>query len=450
MMDKALSKQIKWLQTWKTSEGAYNGFVVHRHDLKRMFKIHDTPWSQGPIIVGYINLYEHTRDPQWLNEAIAAADLQCKRISVTGEYIYAGYEDDRFSSLVHNSLANCALLDLSKTLINDGRDAAKYINVVKKNIDEYLIKELWDEEFGAFRFSRIDYYSPDKTRYVVNMNSLAVESLIKLSNLINEEKYQEYAIKIGEWMLTEQIISDDIENGGISYSHVQPRVLISIYTALAMRGLDDLYLLTNDPRYLEMMKAASTHLMSLVDSETNLFCHKIEDGKLFKYPEFISGAGIILKALNDTEKLTGENYDYCPILDAVLENQLPNGGFKNFVGYNSTDNNRINGDEKVEVWEDTVPTIGWNAHIFEFLSRKFQGQIPENSMENNKIFNNRYGYCETKNWVMIISLTNINSSILYLTWKRLPISIVYLSKKQYRKILGYMARLYRKFIRSKK
>jgi hypothetical protein len=53
MMDKALSKQIKWLQTWKTSEGAYNGFVVHRHDLKRMFKIHDTPWSQGPIIVGY-------------------------------------------------------------------------------------------------------------------------------------------------------------------------------------------------------------------------------------------------------------------------------------------------------------------------------------------------------------------------------------------------------------
>lgn len=446
MVEKALSKQIKWLKTWKTDDSAYYGFVVHRHDLKRMFKIHDTPWSQGPIIVGYVNLYNHSQDSKWLDEAIAAADLQCKRISQTGEYIYAGYEDDRFSSLVHNSLANCALLDLAKTLKDEGKDYAKYIKVVRRNIDEYLIRELWDEEFGAFRFSKIDYYSPDKIRYVVNMNSVAVESLIKLSKLSNEKKYEKYAIRIGEWILTEQIITDGIENGGINYSQVQPGVLILIYTALAMRGLDDLYLLTKDIRYLEMMKNASTHLMHLVDNKTNLFYHKIEDGKIYKYPQFIAGSGIILKALNDTEIVTGLEYDYDHVLDAILEYQLPNGGFENFVGYNSSDNRRKNGNEKEEVWEDIIPTIGWNAHIFEFLSRKFQGKIPEAPVKNNKFFYKKYCYLETKNIVFITSLTNYNSSILYFAWKTFPIPIIYLSKNQFKKILGFIGRTFRNII----
>jgi len=46
------------------------------------------------------------------NEATKAADLQlCTRIYYAGRYHYAGFEDDRFSSPVHNSLANSTLLD---------------------------------------------------------------------------------------------------------------------------------------------------------------------------------------------------------------------------------------------------------------------------------------------------------------------------------------------------
>lgn len=443
-VEKPLFWQLKWLKTWKTKKGAYNGFVVHRHDLKRMFKIHDTPWSQGPIITGYVNLYENTKDSQWLEEAIAAADLQCKRMAPTGEYIYAGHEDDRFSSLVHNSFANCALLDLSRTLIENDMDAKKYIEVVKKNIDEYLIKDLWDEEFGAFKFSKIDYYSPDNIRYVVNMNSLAVESLIKLANLTEETKYEKYALRIGEWILTEQITSNDIRNGGINYSQVQPGILISIYTAIAMRGLDDLYFLTKDSRYIEMMKNACSHLINLIDPNTNLFCHKIEDGKQFKYPQFIAGAGIIFKALDDTEKITGIEYDYGQVLKTVLENQLPNGAFKNFKGYNSKDNKRMNGSEKEEVWEDIVPTVGWNAHMFEFLSRKVNILPQNNELFNNKFFKKNYCYFETKNYVLIASLTNFNSSILYFTHKKLPIPFIYISKNQMKKIIGFV---YGKFMR---
>lgn len=246
IISEALSKQISWLETWKTKEGGYNGYVVHRFDLKRMFKLHDTPWAQGPIIEGYLNLYQRTKDKKWLQAALQSADLQCKRLHKAGKYIYAGFEDDRFSSLIHNSLANCALLDLAKGLINEGNDekAWKYLKTVKENIDKYIIGVLWDNEFGAFKFSEIDYYTPNVIRFVVNMNSVAAESLIKLSSLTGEEQYQHYAVRVGQWMLTEQINSSNLEDGGINYSQLQPRILISIYTALAMRGLDDLYHLT--------------------------------------------------------------------------------------------------------------------------------------------------------------------------------------------------------------
>lgn len=432
-ISEALSKQISWLQTWKTKKGAYNGYVVHRFGLKRMFKIHDTPWSQGPIINGYLNLYQKTKDNKWLQEAIQAADLQCTRLHKTGKYIYAGFEDDRFSSLVHNSLANCALLDLAKVLIDERDDekAQKYLKTVKENIDRYIIGVLWDEDFGAFKFSEIDYYTPDVIRFVVNMNSVAVESLIKLSNLTGEKNYQDYALRVGEWMLTEQIKSSDLEDGGINYSQVQPRILISIYTALAMRGLYDLYYLTEDPRYVEMMKNAANHLINLIDPETKLFYHAILNGELLKYSQFIGGAGIILKALDDAEKITGEQFNYQDTFNIILKNQLSNGGFSNFIGYWNK-----NVDEN-EVWEDIVPVIGWNAHIFEFLTRKVEKDFSykPNKFKLNYLATKNYFYVDGKRFILVLGIKPIRSLIWYFAVKKINVALIYVSVNQLEKLL---------------
>jgi hypothetical protein len=431
-ISEALSKQISWLQTWKTKKGAYNGYVVHRFGLKRMFKIHDTPWSQGPIINGYLNLYQKTKDDNWLQEAIQAADLQCKRLHKTGKYIYAGFEDDRFSSLVHNSLANCALLDLAKVLTDEGDDEKGwgYLKTVKENIERYIIGVLWDDKFGAFKFSEIDYYTPDVIRFVVNMNSVAVESLIKLSSLTGEKKYHSHAIRVGEWLVTEQIKSSGLENGGINYSQVQPRVLISIYTALAMRGIDDLYYLTKDQRYLEMMRNAANHLLNLIDPQTKLFYHAILNGELVKYPQFIAGAGIILKALDDAEKLTGEKFGY-DTLSAILKTQHPNGGFPNFIGY------RFENDDRNEAWEDKVTVIGWNAHIFEFLTRKVGKDFLYNPIKFKMSYlaTKNYFYRESKRSVLILGIKPLRSLILFFAIKKINIALVYISVNQLEKFL---------------
>jgi hypothetical protein len=369
---------------------------------------------------------------KWLNEAIVAADLQCKRLQESGNYIFAGFEDDRFSSLVHNSLANCALIDLANILKNRGEvnKSNKYINIVSCNVNNYIIKELWDESFGAFKFSKKDYYSLNATRFVVNMNSVAVESLIKLYQFTNEPKYREYALRVGKWILTQQIQDDrELEYGGINYSQVQPRVLISIYTALAMRGLDDLFNLTGNPCYLDMMRKAARHLIKLIDPETDFFYHGVIDGNLRKYPQFVAGSGIILKALDDAEQFTGEKYDYHASLKKILELQNDNGGFQNFIQYYDKK------DKGKSVWEDIAPNTAWNAHLFEFLTRKISSdfRIYPRSYKNLLIFNHNYIFIESKRFVSILGFKPIRSIIVYFAVKRWPFSLIYLSTNQIEK-----------------
>jgi hypothetical protein len=266
------------------------------------------------------------------------------------------------------------------------------------------------------------------------MNSVAVESLIKLSSLTAEKKYQDYAIRVGEWMLTEQIESNDLENGGINYSQVQPMILISIYTALAMRGIDDLYYLTEeDQRYLEMMRNAANHLVNLIDPETKLFYHAIVEGELLKYPQFIAGSGMIFKALDDAEKLTGEKFVYQDTLNTILKKQFPNGGFSNFIGYrNKNENGGVNG-----VWEDIVPVMGWNAHIFEFLTRMAQNDFlyKPTKFKMSYLATKNYFYRESKCSILILGIKPIRSLILYFAIKKISFALVYISVNQLEKLL---------------
>ena len=213
-----LLRLMYWLESWRTSDGGYNGYVIHRLGSRRMFKIHDTPWSQTAMINGYLNLYKKSNISNFLQKAIQAADLQAKRMRFNGKYLYAGHEDDRFTSLVHCALADCALLNMCPHV--DKARRSTYLAAVFRNFDKYLIPSLWVESRGVFRFSEIDYYST-KDRFVANMNSVALEALLKLSDYTEDYKYSHYINSLISWLLNQIIESPGIGNGGVPYQEVE-------------------------------------------------------------------------------------------------------------------------------------------------------------------------------------------------------------------------------------
>lgn len=427
-----------WLNTWRQLDGAYNGWVVHRFDLKRLKEIHDTPWGQGPIIHGLINLYRRTGDITYYLQAKSSVELQMSRLDYdSGKFNFAGFEDDRFSSLVHNALADCALLDFADLVKSkDEKLFNEILRVVQRNFDKYFFGVLWNEEIKAFKFSEVDYYSPTENRYVANMNSVAIESLIRFYKITDKTYYLEKAIEITNWLKTQIYNKEgDIADGGIGYANTHPNWFINIYTALALRGVCATYTVTKDQELYNIMLRTVEHLLKY--SEQNMFCHAIHDGRKDLYPYFIAGAGMILKAIDDVNKTIGTHYDMINYVEKILSYQQPSGGVQSFLKYNTIENHRKGANPNTAVWEEYAPGVPWNAHLFEFITRYVSSDLDKtDKTKTSSKMGLTYYYRESKNYFLVFSLFPPKScTILFLNKKKNKSYIAFSLLKIYSKII---------------
>jgi uncharacterized protein YyaL (SSP411 family) len=403
---------LAWLNTWRQENGAYNGFVVHRYDLKRLKEIHDTPWAQGLIIESLVNIYKKTNNTQIYEMAKRSAQLQMSRqVHIDGSYDMAGFEDDRFSSLVHNSLADRALIRFYD-ICNSVEMKEEIISVIKQNVDTYLIGSLWNEEAGAFKFSKVDYYSLKEDRYVANMNSVAVEVLIWLFCLTKDQSYLTYAKRCGELIVSLSNTKEgDRSFGGIGYEDKHPDNYVSIYTALTFGGVLALYSITKDDRYKDVLLRAAQQLYDY--SENGLFGHVITDGVEHIYPMYVAGAGMILKAIDMVNHEFNTEYDLSKFIDCIMSYQLANGAVQNFVGYNTCDNARGKAKGRVKVWEDFVPCVAWNAHLLEFFSQYVDENFTLSNVSKTTFkLSPSFFYFESRNRLVVLSFMPLRSNVI--------------------------------------
>lgn len=432
---RALERQIAWLDTWKTKDGGYNGFVIHRFEQKRMHNIHDTAWAQAAMIRGFLNLYKKSGEYRWYKALREAADLQCSRYdNKTGKYFFAGHENDKFTSLVHCALANCALLDAAPML--GPNETERYIAAVIGNVDRYWLQQLWVESEQAFRFSEIDYYSPSKDRFVVNFNMMAIECLIKLYRLTGFEKYERTALKIGEWLLrkteyartyyeclitkSEEIMP--IPQGGLAYQYTNEQIIpdncVSIYAGLALRGITELFTHTKDPAYAQILTDTICFLSRMRDPESSFFYHTTSIDKIIKMPQFISGAGMTLTGIKVASEALGLSTNFDSTVISLLHSQYSNGAFPSFIGKDAS--GKRNGH--AVVWEDSVACVSWNAQLFEYLTSICDNPKDINTVKTvkaNFVISSRFIYFDSRNCNFIFSIGPIKSMGLYFMVKRI-------------------------------
>ncbi len=459
----SLGALIGWLETWRGTDGAYNGFVVHRTEAKRMDHVHDTAWTQAAMIRGYGNLFRKSREPRWGEAMTLAADLLASRYDPqTGKIRHTGHEDERFHSLVSCALGVCALLSVAD-LVDAGR-REKYIRIAADHAQRYWLDVLWVEGEGAFKFTETDFYSMHEDRFVVNFNAMAAEALLAIYEASGRPEFRDRALRVGKWLIerwdetqavNEKIlagrttVADDpasiwMAPGGFSYqfteSRRQPDNYVTIYTGLSLRGFHALYRATRDERFASMIRAQSRYALAMRDPGTRLFYHTARQGKIEKNPRFIAGAGMTLAGLLDVMPLIGAQALPEDTVMSILGRVHCNGSYPGFIGKNDIGHpRRARGGV---VWEDVAASMNWNAQWFEYLSRLVENpaQIDVNPCcKTVRISTRRFMYRDTPTSVTIISWWPPKSAGLYLFTKTRPRAWIALCPVPlYRRILSFL------------
>lgn len=424
IFNNSLSSLYCWLDT-RESNGGYHGFVLHRYNSRRVLLNNPTCWAQGPIICGLVNMAKENKKYEIkLKKAVQyQIDLLDKQ---NGKYSFCGHEDDRFSSLIQCSLANEGLLESYNYFKSiDDSFAKEILKTVEINIDTYLIT-LWNDEYKAFKFNDIDFLSRDGDRFVANMNVMFIYTLIVYSKTIKTTKYDSYIAQTLDWIISQQITSDNkYLDGGFTY---QQKVGVAqkmqnpvvIYNGIIAEYLAKIYKYYPEDRFKTVLERVEEYLWNNYDDGTNTFYHDYMDDRLLKYPRFIAGSAFVIKGLYELNRvLKKENNRVLELLQVMIKKyQYENGGFRGFLGYNSNDNRHGCCNSDLEVWEDIVPTFNWNSKMFELLSGL--GHVKEIRNYNSRLFlvNWNYIYFENDNKVFIFGLFPLRSfAILFYSKK---------------------------------
>jgi hypothetical protein len=256
------------------------------------------------------------------------------------------------------------------------------------------------------------------------MNSVAIEALIKLDRQRGTDRHTKLVRTVAERIVSMQVREGPAE-GSLPYSDLEPHLHMPLYTALALRGLPGLAEVTGETVWAQVASRAVAFVNRLEDAETGLWCHKLDRGRLARFPLFVSGAGIICNGILDAAQLTGAELDGRELAGRLLRFQQPNGAIRNFVGYDHADNGRKRGTG-IECWEDVFPTPNWNAQAFHFLSRVLPPPEPTVAPNSRRtlMWSRRYVYFESNRVSAVIGMRPASYGVIGLFVKRLRHGVV--------------------------
>lgn len=411
-----------WLESMRC-KGGYGGPVSHWWQNSFQYTDAGLDWRYEGIIIGYLNLYEKTKDTIWLKKAVRAGNDLVNGQLKNGNFRNSSFEQNpKGGGTPHEAAADIGLLQLAKTLKaqNDGKYKV-FLEIAKSNIQEYYIKRLWDNSKKMFRDST---FYPS---FVPNKSATLVEALFLLAELTkNPNLVKKYAIPTVDLIIKHQTLdkSNNCYGGIYQMSMLSDKGLqlvdkiFPFYTARCIPALIQAHEFTNNKTYLTSAMNATNFIVNTA-YENGSFPQVIyKNGKIARNPQWVAGIGDILRALH-----LMTNYDINinldKYLDWLLSCQDDCGGFRTANGFAvQTSTEEYNG---LPEFRDILHVCGWNDKTFRFLTEilPVNSEIPKPAIKEtiaNCVFKGQK--CVFRETEKIIELKNAKTKQTLYNWNK--------------------------------
>lgn len=351
-----------WLDTMRGAEG-YGGPVAHWWQNCLLFTGAGLDWRYEGIVTGYLSLYDKTCERIWLLKARRAGDDLLRGQLPNGNYRNSSFELNPYSGgTPHEAACDLALLRLAQALDKAGEpDWRTYLDTAERNLREFYIRHLWDDEAGCF----LD--EPRTSSFVPNKAATLVEALLALGEVTGDVAWLEtYAAPTLNMLLSHQEHGGPLDGAICQYSLRGQQVgkHFPFYVARCVPGLIAGYEATEDERHLDAARRALAFVLRWRYEDGSFPQVVYANGRVNRYPQWIAAVGDILRAMAMLEPY-GVESDPDPTREWMLAGQEATGGFRTARGFASQASQQDPGP--LPEFRDLLPVAGWNDKAFRHL-----------------------------------------------------------------------------------
>jgi len=348
----SISNLLVWFDTMNTNDGIagpvshywgncfdyigpgfdwrYEGYFIALSEIYKKNKSQD-------ILAKLYKAWNDVKKAQYENGALRCSHFQANPINYG-----TPHEPALFHGLCHFS-------DILKYIDKDSFEEIK--SFIKKYLDNFLFKYLWNPTYGAFNdwpFSVRDLVTPNK-------NATILELLVDCVDIFSKD-YTDYILKTTDFLLKcQELDKNSPVYGGIfqTYNKYQD-MYFPYYNARCILGLNSANKILNKDKIKTQTLLIADFIKRNMDNSG--FSSQIvkKNGDVISTPKWIAGAGDILDVLYDFDKEKIKKL----FLDNYLPLQMCSGAFSTSID-----------DNNIPDFESVLPVAGWNDKMLRFLAR---------------------------------------------------------------------------------
>lgn len=367
-LEQAVAHGFSWLETWRNG-GGYGGPVVHYWNDSFTYIGPRRDWRIEGLMGAFLNLHSRVKKNAdhslWLNRAIDLGEHVLSHQREDGAYLFSEFEETPsfwHAAQPHESAVNNGLLLLAETLHSQNNALGKkFMDAAQKNVDGVLIPRFWNSAEKTLQQYQRGQFDKAPNLFVPNKIATAIETLVRLSKMTENDSYLHYAEDAAQMILSHQA-SDDDAAGGIFQSNEKEKI-ITLYTARCVRPLVLLYQETRQKTFARAAKNAAAYVARMQNDSGGFDFGSLRDGSRITFPRFVAGSGEMMLAFSSVDSFEKEKKF---AREWLLAHQHANGGFSTFEGI--AQKNTLETKERFHSWKDELPVVGWNDKVLRALS----------------------------------------------------------------------------------